>query len=102
MMVTLLIHRMKAGCFIRIHVHTGHKELCGVYGPVASLGKKSEACHPAWFYTTLAEISNGKRRTSVCQQRHDRTRYGEDIGIPIRKADQLQAKRQAVIFEHRE
>jgi hypothetical protein len=38
----------------------------------------------------------------VCQQRHDRTRYGEDIGIPIRKADQLQAKRQAVIFEHRE
>ena len=52
--------------------------------------------------TTIAEISNGKRRTSVCKQRHDRTRYGEDIGIPIRKANQLQAKWQAVIFEHRE
>jgi hypothetical protein len=102
MMVTPLIHRMKEGVFIRIHVHTGHKEICGVYGPMASLGEKSEACHPAESYSTLAEISNGKRRTSVCQQPHDRTRYGEDFGIPIRKADQLQAKRQAVIFTHRE
>ena len=62
----------------------------------------SYSCSTQWFYSNIAEISNGTRRTSNCQQRHDRTRYGEDIGIPIGKADQLQAKRQAVIFEHRE
>ena len=42
------------GLCIRIHVHTGHKETCGVYWHMASLGKKSPACHPAWSYSTIA------------------------------------------------
>jgi hypothetical protein len=32
---------IKEGFFIRIHVHTGHKEIFGVYWHMASLGKKS-------------------------------------------------------------
>jgi hypothetical protein len=40
MVVTPLIPLMKEGFFIRLHVHTGHKEIFGVYWPMASLGKK--------------------------------------------------------------
>jgi hypothetical protein len=41
MIVTPLIHLIKEGFFIRIHVHTGHKEIFGIYWHMASLGKKS-------------------------------------------------------------